>query len=85
MKRSTPLTLLAVCLLLTGRATLAAPRSEDRRWEDISYGTGETDFTAVAVDPENPRRLFAGAGGSLYLSTDGGLTWNRTLDLRGGR
>jgi photosystem II stability/assembly factor-like uncharacterized protein len=74
-----------MCALLAARESSAAPHRAERRWEDVSYGTGETDFTAVAVDPENPRRLFAGAGGSLYLSIDGGLTWRRTLDLRGGR
>jgi photosystem II stability/assembly factor-like uncharacterized protein len=82
-RRPTPLLPLLCALLVTVPAAAAPHRA--RHWEDVSYGTGETDFTAVAVDPENPRRLFAGAGGSLYLSTDGGLTWRRTLDLRGGR
>jgi photosystem II stability/assembly factor-like uncharacterized protein len=70
--------------------TPATPRApsvridDDRAWEDISYGTGEANFTAVAVDPENARRLFAGAMGSVFLSEDGGASWQRVLDVRGG-
>ncbi len=61
------------------------PRVEDDRvWEDLSYGTGEANFTAVAVDPENPRRLYVGASGSVFLSEDGGVSWTRVLDVRGG-
>lgn len=60
------------------------PADDDRVWEDVSFGTGEADFTALAIDPVNPRRLFVGAGGSVYRSDDAGVTWNRVLDARGG-
>lgn len=56
---------------------------DGRVWEDISYGTGEALFTAIALDPDNPRRLYAGASGAIYVSDDGGVTWTRTLRVRG--
>jgi len=52
-------------------------------WEDISYGTGESDFTAVAVDPDNSRRFYAGAAGSVFATDDGGRSWTRILSVRG--
>ncbi len=63
---------------------LAGPVDDDRVWEDVSFGTGEADFTAVAVAPDNPRQLYLGAGGSVFVSTDAGNTWRRVLDVRGG-
>lgn len=57
---------------------------DDHVWEDLSYGTGEADFTAAAVDPENPRRLWAGASGAVFVSDDAGLSWVRVLEVRGG-
>lgn len=61
----------------------ASSVDDDRVWEDVSYGTGEALFTAIDVDPENPRRLYAGANGAVYLSEDGGQTWLRVLRIRG--
>ncbi|MFM2152800.1 MAG: hypothetical protein RL199_1235 [Pseudomonadota bacterium] len=76
---------LAAVTAAGGKQVLAATRSEASRWEDVSFGTGETEFTAVAVDPENVRRLYAGGGGTLFVSVDGGVVWSRAIDLRGGR
>ena len=34
--------------------------------------------TAVAVEPGNPKKIFAGAGGQLYISENRGITWRGT-------
>src|SRR5690606_35690654 len=39
--------------------------------------------SAIAVDPENPKRLYAGANGAVYVTDDGGVTWLRVLRIRG--
>lgn len=61
-----------------------APDVDDGRiWEDVSYGTGEALFTAVAVDPTRDGRVYAGANGAVFISTDAGATWSRLLSIRG--
>lgn len=64
-------------------AEVSASIDDGRVWEDVSYGTGEALFTAVALDPDQPRRVYAGANGAVYVSDDGGVTWTRTLRVRG--
>lgn len=64
-------------------ARAQAPVDDERAWEDMSYGTGEALFTAVAVDPDDPKRVYAGANGAVYVSEDGGQTWTRVLRVRG--
>lgn len=73
-----------ISVAMPQEAPLGGPVDDDRVWEDVSFGTGEADFTAVAVAPDNPRQLYVGAGGSVFVSTDAGNTWRRVLDVRGG-
>lgn len=40
------------------------------------------DFHSLAVDPSDPRRLFAGGHQAVSVSTDGGATWNEIEALR---
>lgn len=56
---------------------------DGRVWEDVSYGTGEASFTAVAIDPTRPDRVYAGANGAVFVSTDGGASWSRVFSIRG--
>jgi photosystem II stability/assembly factor-like uncharacterized protein len=63
-----------------------------RRWEKVLYVDADTGCSDIAIDPENPRILYAGmytfrrrpwrfdSGGgqtALHRSTDGGRTWTR--------
>lgn len=38
-------------------------------------------ITALAIDPNEPSRLWLGAGGAIYLSADGGETWRRSQSV----
>jgi photosystem II stability/assembly factor-like uncharacterized protein len=57
--------------------------TDGRAWQPISLP--EQSVVSLAVDPNDPRRLYAGtASTGLYRSTDGGQTWERAtqgLDL----
>jgi photosystem II stability/assembly factor-like uncharacterized protein len=50
-------------------------------WQRIAVPSGATGFGLIAVDPQNPNRLYASAIGSqppfMVRSTDGGQNWNR--------
>ena len=49
-------------------------------WSEMrpDFGSSGNNANGVAVDPANPRRLFAiGTGGSISRSLDGGVTWVR--------
>ncbi|MFQ6038805.1 MAG: WD40/YVTN/BNR-like repeat-containing protein, partial [Candidatus Aminicenantales bacterium] len=63
-----------------------------RTWERVLFVNPDTGCSDIAMDPQNPRILFAGMwpmlirtwgkwsggpGGGLYRSTDGGTTWKR--------
>lgn len=56
---------------------------DGRIWQDTSYGTGEAFFTAVAVAPDDSRRVYAASNGALFVSADAGVTWTRVLRVRG--
>jgi photosystem II stability/assembly factor-like uncharacterized protein len=63
-----------------------------KSWQQVLFADQNTGCSDLAMDPSNPRILFAGMwqlemhtwsrtsggpGGGLYKSTDGGLTWQR--------
>ena len=58
-------------------------RSTDggRTWSPASFGLGlDNSLTiALAVSPGEPRNVYAGTPGGVYLSRNGGLTWQRSL------
>jgi photosystem II stability/assembly factor-like uncharacterized protein len=39
------------------------------------------DFHSLVVDPQNPRRIFAGGHEAVSVSTDGGMTWRQISSL----
>jgi photosystem II stability/assembly factor-like uncharacterized protein len=60
-------------------------------WTPVNLPAGTNGPNGLAIDPQDPRRLYlaawtrattgtAGAGGGVYLSTDGGSTWKNVLD-----
>jgi photosystem II stability/assembly factor-like uncharacterized protein len=51
-----------------------------RCWTDVMPGA---DLHRVEVAPDDPDRLYAGAGHGLFVSGDGGWTWAPVEDLRG--
>ncbi len=52
-------------------------RSTDggRSWAPSSRGLSATNIDTVAVDPFQPRTLFAGGGVTAWRSSDGGASW----------
>lgn len=52
-------------------------RSSDygRRWKICNEGLWNTYVAAIAVDPANPRVVYAGTHGGVYKSVDGGEHW----------
>ncbi|HLJ73046.1 MAG TPA: hypothetical protein VKU62_00575, partial [Thermoanaerobaculia bacterium] len=47
-------------------------------WHSVG-GLGTTTFYSTAADPSNASRAYAGADGSVYKSTDGGINWTSSL------
>jgi photosystem II stability/assembly factor-like uncharacterized protein len=63
--------LLMVLALLAGTIALPAAAQD---WQTLPIWGG--DVRSIALDPENPDRIFAGtSAGQLWLSRDGGRTW----------
>jgi photosystem II stability/assembly factor-like uncharacterized protein len=53
-------------------------RSDDggQTWQAASRGIEAPDAVAIALDPRQPRRLYATTvSGALYVSDDGASTW----------
>ena len=46
-------------------------------WQRVDHDLGETHFTAVAVHPPLPTRVFAASRRTLYESMDGGRSWQQ--------
>ncbi len=67
-------------------------RSKDQAesWEKVALPEGVNGPNGLAIDPEDPRRLYLAAwgrrteqgaiGGGIFLSTDRGLTWRHVLN-----
>jgi photosystem II stability/assembly factor-like uncharacterized protein len=50
-------------------------RDHGQTWQIINRGLGNCYVAAVAVDPRDPRTVYAGTHGGVHKSTDGGDTW----------
>ena len=72
--------LAAMAVLLVGQAA-AAParvRPQTAQWQLIGHpGGGVAD---IDVDPSNPQRLYATTTDGVYRSTDGGASWDLSLE-----
>ncbi|MEN6551192.1 MAG: hypothetical protein ABFC79_04995 [Candidatus Cryosericum sp.] len=74
----------ALCRL-TNRTLIAATsggvfsaEAATGHWTDASIGIQEAAITCVAPDPIDRSRVYAGTTGGMYVSHDGGGTWQRT-------
>ncbi|HAA53209.1 MAG TPA: hypothetical protein DCE42_00555 [Myxococcales bacterium] len=45
-------------------------------WDDYTDGIYSLNVTSVAIDPTNPKRIYAASNGILYVSQDEGFTWD---------
>ncbi len=50
-------------------------------WKCVSLGESFGGVTAIEVDPTNPDIVFAGCGGNVKRSTDGGTTWTTVISI----
>ncbi len=57
--------------------------SAQNTWVNLSGGLKEMDIRSVAVDPKNPKIIFAGSEKRLYRTLDQGKSWKGVLDVRG--
>ncbi|MBL0176099.1 MAG: hypothetical protein IPP94_12670 [Ignavibacteria bacterium] len=64
-------------ILFCGGETGGIFRSSDRglHWEQVSGGFLHGSVRPVKIDPSNPAVVYAGTGGKLVKTTDGGATW----------
>ncbi|MBI4353222.1 MAG: hypothetical protein HY593_04765 [Candidatus Omnitrophica bacterium] len=52
-------------------------------WVSFSAGLDEPDIQVLAVDPRDPKVIFAGSDRRVYRTKDGGVSWKRILSVRG--
>jgi PKD repeat protein/photosystem II stability/assembly factor-like uncharacterized protein len=68
--------------LYAGTATAGIWRSDNygEVWYPISHHLPVNSVLALEIDPHNEEVVYTGGGGSVYKSTDGGLSWALTGD-----
>lgn len=81
----------ALLCALSATVSLAQPapmqrvdHSKNWRWRQVfSHPRTNGALSAIAVDPRDPKRIFVGSReGTLYRSTDRGVTWDE-IDMKG--
>lgn len=69
-----------ICFLILGLSGCVRHSVEKSHWESLEGPKGSF-VVALAKDPVNPRRLYAGLlNGGVMTSTDGGSNWHHLLD-----
>lgn len=73
-----------------GDGAIYRSRDGAEHWERVSLPDGVNGPNGLAIDPENPQRLYLAAwaratgvhgdGGGIFISDDGGKTWRQVLD-----
>ena len=63
-------------------SSLAAPHSPaalngGESWQSVNTGLGSLNIAALAIDPVNTATIYAGTGGGMFKSIDGGATWSK--------
>lgn len=65
--------------LVSGLTAAPRPAAHDGRegWKLVNNGLHNLTIAALAIDPVNPTRIYAGTiGGGFFKSTDGGSSWS---------
>jgi hypothetical protein len=83
----------AMVVILTGmlcaiptqtiRAKKATGKNVYFVWEERSDGLFSLSATSIAIDPKDPKRLYAAASGIFYRSQNGGMSWRPTARFVG--
>src|SRR3989344_3962409 len=71
-------TIFLFCQLFLSQAAFA-----QGAWVNLSKGLDELSIEALAIDPKNPKVIFAGSERRVYKTADSGVSWKRVLGLRG--
>jgi photosystem II stability/assembly factor-like uncharacterized protein len=50
-------------------------------WVPVNMGLGSDDVSALAIDPTDAARVYAGAYGGIFRSTNGGASWSEVKAL----
>ncbi len=66
------------CQLLLSHSALA-----QGTWVNLSKGLDELSIEALAIDPKDPKVIFAGSERRVYKTADSGVSWKQVLELRG--
>jgi hypothetical protein len=59
---------------------LPTPAQQNPNWTDLNGNLQISDLTSIAIDPYNRGSLFASADQTGFMQTNGGLSWNSTVD-----
>ncbi len=49
-------------------------------WHSANASLGDVNIRALAIDPAAPAILYAGTGGGVFKSTNGGEEWSQSND-----
>ncbi len=71
-------------VMLANSSDLQAKRRTHYVWEDLSDGFFSLNATALALDAQDSKRLYAAVDGVLYFSKDSGFTWTPLVRFSGG-
>ncbi len=70
-------------VLLSCQIVLSHSAFAQGTWVNLSKGLDELSVEALAIDPKDPKVIFAGSERRVYKTTDSGASWKRVLGLRG--
>src|SRR3989338_6770633 len=70
-------------VLLSCQIVLSHPAFAQGTWVNLSKGLDELAIEALAIDPKDPKVIFAGSERRVYKTADSGASWKQVLGLRG--
>lgn len=57
--------------------------TQEMIWRDVSNGIRDFNLQVVAVSPDNPEIVYIGSPNAIYMTLDGGKSWDEVLSFRG--